>query len=82
METLKQAILGISERPLPDGFDVSDDAPQTFERERLAHSGNRKCVVRWIGRYDLPGCGRRPRHRCRGKRDEFGELHPLDQRLQ
>jgi hypothetical protein len=48
MQTLKQAILEMTSRLLPDGFDVSDDAPQTMEQlKALMNTGNRMRV--WSG---------------------------------
>jgi hypothetical protein len=48
MESLKRAILATAMRLLPDGFDVADDAPQTFEELNvLLNSGSRMRV--WSG---------------------------------
>jgi hypothetical protein len=48
MQALKQAILETTARLLPDGFDVSDDAPQTYEQlKTLMDAGNRMRV--WTG---------------------------------
>jgi hypothetical protein len=48
MEALKRAILETATRLLPNGFDVSHDAPQTFEQlDVLLSSGGRMRV--WSG---------------------------------
>jgi hypothetical protein len=48
MQILNQAIIEIATRLLPDGFDVSDHAPQTYEDlKALMDAGNRMLV--WSG---------------------------------
>jgi hypothetical protein len=48
MQALRQAILETTTRLLPDGFDVSDSAPQTYEQlKALMDAGNRLRV--WAG---------------------------------
>lgn len=48
MNDLKNAIVEMAARLLPDGFDVSDNAPQTYEElDGLLASGKRICV--WSG---------------------------------
>jgi hypothetical protein len=48
VKTFKQAILDTAAHMLPFGYDVSDDAPQSFEQlNALLTSGGRMCV--WSG---------------------------------
>lgn len=48
MRTLKHAILELTTRLLPDGFDVSDDAPQTYEQLK-ALMDTRNSMRIWSG---------------------------------